>query len=515
MAKLATAFELTLPPNNSGVPAYRWLYATLRAEILNGRLSSGARLPSTRDLARQYGLARGTIVNAFEHLKSEGYVEGSVGSGTYVSKVLPEKLLHVALGHTATPAVPGKRQPVVSDYGRRAKLFGGYENRSTRAFRANLPALDLFPTTLWTKITLRCLRRISIRNLMGCDPLGYIPLRQAVAEYLGRSRGVRCVPEQVVIVSGVQEALDLTARLLLNPGDRVCVENPGYPGAVMAFQAFRAKIFAVRLDDEGIATRQLPLRGVRLIYVTPGHQFPLGTTMSLARRLQLLEWARKSGAMIFEDDYDGEYRYSGRPIPALQGLDDSGMVLYAGSFSKVLFPALRLGYVVIPVDLLHHFEATLSLTVRHAPILEQLVVTDFIVDGHFGRHLRRMREVYAERLSVLLEEARSQLSGLLEIFGVEAGLQTAGWLCGGLDAESAAAAAARRNVDVTPVGRYSQGRVVSAGLQLGFAALDAKEIRRGVRELAVALDGERKALHPRSQIPRSRRSRCSRFDLPM
>jgi GntR family transcriptional regulator/MocR family aminotransferase len=500
MAKLASAFELTLPPNNSGVPAYRWLYASLRAEILNGRLRPGARLPSTRDFASQYSLARGTIVNAFEQLRSEGYVEGSVGSGTYVSRVLPEQLLHVSLGRTAKPAVQAKRPRVVSDYGRHARLFGSYENRPIRAFRANLPALDLFPTTLWTKITLRCLRQISRRNLIGCAPLGYIPLRQAVAEYLSRSRGVRCVPEQVAIVSGVQEALDLTARLLLNPGDRVCVENPGYPGAVLAFHAFRAKILAAGVDAEGIEIQQLPLRGVRLIYVTPGHQFPLGTTMSLARRLQLLEWARKSEAMIFEDDYDGEYRYSGRPIPALQGLDDSGLVLYAGSFSKVLFPALRLGYVVIPVDLLHHFEAIVSLTVRHAPLVEQLVLTDFITEGHFGRHLRRMREVYVERLSVLLEEARLRLSGLLEISGVEAGLQTAGWLCDGMDAESAAAAAARRNVDVIPVGRYSQGKVRSAGLQLGFAALDAKEIRRGVRELAVALDGERKALHSGSRM---------------
>jgi len=507
MAKLAAAFELSLPPRDPSVPAYRWLYASLRADILYGRLRPGARLPSTRDLADQYELARGTIVNAFEQLKSEGYVEGSVGSGTHVSKVLPEKLLHVrsgsvASGQTAKGVVHGKRQTVISHYGRRAKLFAGYENRPIRAFRANLPALDLFPTTLWTKITLRCLRRISTRQLMGCDPLGYIPLRQAVAEYLSTSRGVRCVPEQVAIISGVQEALDLTARLLLNPGDRVCVENPGYPGALQAFQAFRARIFAAGLDDEGIEIRQLPSKGVRLIYVTPGHQFPLGTTMSLARRLQLLEWARESGAVIFEDDYDSEYRYSGRPIPALQGLDSSGLVLYAGSFSKVLFPALRLGYVVIPVDLLHHFEATQSLTVRHAPLLEQLVLTDFITEGHFGRHLRRMRAVYAERLSLLLEEARLRLAGLLEISSVEAGLQTAGWLCGGIDAESAAAAAAKRNVDVTPVGRYSQGKVVPEGLHLGFAALDLKEIRRGVRELGIALEGERKAFHRGSQSAR-------------
>src|SRR5260221_550339 len=183
-----------------------------------------------------------------------------------------------------------------------------------------------------------------------------------------------------------------------------------------------------------------------MVYVTPGHQFPLGTTMSLTRRLQLLEWARKSGAVIFEDDYDSEYRYSGRPIPALQGLDSSGSVLYAGSFSKVLFPALRLVYMVIPFDLLRHFEAALSLTVRHAPLLEQVVLNDFITEGHFGRHLRRMREVYAERLSVLLEEAHLNLAGLLEISTVEAGLQTAGWLRGRIDAESAAVAAGKQNL---------------------------------------------------------------------
>ncbi len=487
MPKQAGVFELVLPPRSPNVPAYRWLCESLRGEILGGRLRAAMRLPSTRDLAVQYGLARGTIVNAFEQLKSEGYLDGSVGSGTYVSRVLPEKLLHVASGQATKAALQRDRQPVVSDYGRRAKLFSGYENRPIRAFRANLPALDLFPMTLWTKITMRCLRRISTRQLIGCDPLGYRPLRHAIAEYLSVSRGVRCVPEQVAVVSGVQEALDLAARLLLRPGDHVCVENPGYPGAALAFLSFGAKILAAGVDEQGIKLPQLRLQNVRLIYVTPGHQFPLGTTMSLGRRLQLLEWAKKSHAMIFEDDYDSEYRYSGRPIPALQGLDESELVLYAGSFSKVLFPALRLGYVVVPAGLVHHFEAALSLTVRHVPLLEQLVLADFMMEGHFARHVRRMREVYAERLSALLEETRLRLSGLLEISPVEAGLQTAGWLRRGIGAESAAVAAAKRNVDVTPLNRYSHGTLAREGLQLGFAALDVKEIRRGVNELARAL----------------------------
>ncbi len=487
VVKLATTFELTLPPRPREEPAYRWLYAALRADILSGRLFAGTRLPSTRDLARQYGLARGTIVNAFEQLKSEGYVEGSVGSGTRVTKSLPEGLLQVA--PTGAAESPGRRsgKAVVSDYGQRAKLFSGYESRPTCAFRSNLPALDLFPMALWTKITMQCLRRISTLHLMGCDPLGYIPLRQAVAEYLNRSRGVRCGPQQVAIVSGVQEAVDLVSRVLLDRGDRVCMETPGYPGAAMVFEALGARIRPIGIDQEGLCLAQLPSRGVRLIYVTPGHQFPLGTTMSLARRLQLLQWAHKAGAVIFEDDYDSEYRYAGRPIPALQGLDSDGSVVYAGSFSKVLFPALRLGYVVVPLGLVDQVEATLSLTSRHTPILEQLVACDFITEGHFGRHLRRMRQIYAERLSVLLEEGRSRLAGLLEISNVEAGLQTVGWLGCGIDAESAAAAAAKRNVVVTPLSRYNQLSGDPQGLQLGFAALDVKEIRRGVRDLAIAL----------------------------
>jgi GntR family transcriptional regulator/MocR family aminotransferase len=329
--------------------------------------------------------------------------------------------------------------------------------------------------------------------LLGCDPMGYGPLRDAVADHLSTSRGVKCSSEQIAIVSGVQEALDLTSRLLLNPGDRVSVENPGYPGARMAFEAVGARVSAVSLDDDGMIVRGNSLLGSRLVYVTPGHQFPLGITMSLSRRLELLEWARKSGALIFEDDYDSEYRYSGRPIPAMQGFDRNGSVIFAGSFSKVLFPSLRLGYLVIPPDLMTRYAATISLTTRHAPLPEQAVLCDFIIEGHFGRHLRRMREVYAERLSILLESAREKLAGLLEISEIEAGLQTVGWLCEGIHGESAMRAAAVHGVEVFPLSRYTRGRVAREGLQLGFAALDAREIRRGVQDLAIALEGESKA----------------------
>jgi GntR family transcriptional regulator/MocR family aminotransferase len=514
MPKKTLPFALPLPPREPGAPAGRWLYGALRAEILEGRLRPGARLPATRDLARQHGLARGTILEAFEQLKSEGYVEASVGSGTYVARVLPDRLLEVGRAARAPRAVrtaratrsraageeTEKRAPRrLSDYGRRVHPFPDQELTPRRAFRPNQPAVDLFPTTLWAQVTARRLRRASANLLLGCPPLGYPPLQEAVAAYLTTARGVNCTPEQVAIVSGVQEALDLVARLFLNPGDRVAIENPGYIGAAFAFEAFGATIVPVPLDDEGLTLGDA-LKGARLVYVTPAHQFPTGVSMSLPRRLALLEWARSTGALLFEDDYDSEYRYSGRPVPALQGLDRQGrnaQVLFAGSFSKVLFPSLRLGYLVLPEDLVDRFAATQSVTHRHAPLLEQAVLADFLAEGHFGRHIRRMREIYSERLAVLLEEASVHLAGLLTISGgsgIEAGLQTVGWLRGGISAETAERAALSRGVEVTPLSRYGREPMPESagnGLLLGFAAVDVPEIRRGVRELATALQSVR------------------------
>jgi GntR family transcriptional regulator / MocR family aminotransferase len=487
MTKFASSFELAIADRDFKAPAYKWLYAALRDEIVNGRLRPGARLPATRELARRYGLSRGTVMNSFDQLKAEGYLECTVGSGTYVSSVLPDELLEVGGKSGAKLEATRSVERRISSYAQRVNLFPSLEARPSRAFRTNLPALDLFPTTLWAQVASRRLRCVSMNLLLGCDAMGYEPLREAVASYLTTSRGVRCVPGQVAIVSGVQEALDLVARLLLNPGDLVCMEDPGYPGVAMVFKAAGAKISPAPVDEEGITLQKQALRRARLVYVTPGHQFPLGITMSLPRRLQLLEWAAKSGAMILEDDYDSEFRYSGRPVPALQGLDHRGMVLFTGSFSKVLFPSLRLGYLVVPPDLVDSVSAFISITNRHAPLLEQSVLCDFITEGHFGRHLRRMRQVYAERRSVLQESAQKNLAGLLEITGVEAGLQTAAWLSGGRSGESAAAAAAKRKVDVTPLSRYCQGTNLREGLHLGFAAVNAKEIRRGIQELVIAL----------------------------
>lgn len=487
MSRRSTSPVLALPPPRAPGPAYRWLGDALREEILAARLRPGARLPATRELAREYGLSRGTIVAAFDMLKAEGYVTGTVGSGTYVTRALPDDLLNVPRKNLARGVRSAPRVRRLSLFARAAEVIPPFEQKRTRAFRPNLPALDLFPTALWAQLSARRARGATARLLMGCGPLGYKPLQESVADYVRTSRGVKCVAEQVAIVGGVQEALSLVTRVLVDPGDRVCVEDPGYLSASLVPQSLGARVVAMPVDHEGMRVPSPRMADIRVAYVTPAHQFPLGVSMGLSRRLELLEWARATGATIFEDDYDSEFRYAGRPLPSLQGLDRHGTVVFSGSFSKVLFPSLRLGYLVLPPDLVDVVATAKSLSTGHAPLLEQAVLSEFMAEGHFGRHVRKMREVYAERRGMLLDGAAQHLSGLLEISGVEAGLQTAGWLRAGIEGE-AAAAAALRDVEVVSLGRFSRTKRDREGLQLGFAAVDTREIRRGVRELAIALE---------------------------
>jgi GntR family transcriptional regulator/MocR family aminotransferase len=361
------------------------------------------------------------------------------------------------------------------------------------AFRTNLPALDLFPTTLWAQLSGRRLRSATARDLLGCEAQGYRPLREAIADYAHASRGIQCAPEQVLIVSGVQEGLDLAARILLNPGDKALVEDPGYQGAYAVFGAIGARIVSMRLDAEGAAPKEADFRACRFVYVTPGHQYPVGMTMSLQRRLQLLAWAKKYGTPIFEDDYDSEFRFSGRPIPAMQGLDHGGKVIFCGSFNKVMFPSLRLGYLVVPRNLIDVFACTKALTTRHQSLLDQAVLCDFIEQGHLGRHLRRMRKIYQERYTILRESAQQYLAEYLDIATIEAGLQTIGRLhshltAQGITAEIVAERAALQDIDVVPLSRYCHTSTVPAGLQIGFAAVHEKDIHRGVLKLASVFD---------------------------
>jgi GntR family transcriptional regulator/MocR family aminotransferase len=477
-----------LPPRSRGVPAARWLYDSLRAAILEGRLGLGSRLPTTRELSKEYGLARGTVVIAFESLKAEGYVNATVGSGTYVACELPETLLVAPRAARETRKAQPRRR--LSAVARRLSPLLGYPEGPTPAFRIGQPALDQFPTTLWAQVASRRLRMASVKLLLGCEAMGYMPLREAIADYLVTSRGVNCTADQVAIVSGTLDALNIAARLLLDPGDRVAVESPGYAGVRAALGAIGATIVPVPVDDEGLVVDAKRMKHARLVYVTPAHQYPMGVSMSVTRRLALLEWARCSGATIFEDDYDSEYRYCGPPMPALQGLDRRGQVIFSGSFSKVLFPSIRLGYVVLPPDLVDPFSAAISVTMRHAPVLDQAVLADFITGGHFGRHIRRMRELYAERQSVLIARAGEELAGLLDVCEIEAGLQTVGWLPSGIDGARVAALAAERGIEVKAVVPNERGRTAQHVLLLGFAAVDAPEIRRGIRVLAEVVRDE-------------------------
>ena len=498
MSKLSTAMPFAAAALDAGssVPLYRQLYDGIRRAILAGRLKAGTRLPSTRELAGELGVSRNTVMNAFEQLLAEGYVEGHTGSGTFVSRTLPDELLNARASERRAARTRPLRRALSK---RGASLAATHINISrfegrARPFRPGTPALDAFPFELWSRLTARHWRRPRRDLLNYGDPAGHAPLRAAIAGYLGAARAVVCEPEQVIVVAGAQQALDLAARVLLDPGDAAWVEEPGYLGAKGALAAAGARLVPVPLDENGmdVEAGAGAEPSARLVYVSPSHQYPTGVTMSLARRLALVEWASRAGAWILEDDYDSEYRYEGRPLAALQGLDAEGRVIYLGTFSKVLFPALRIGYMVVPTDLVGTFCAARALSDRHSPTVEQAVLADFIEEGHFARHVRRMRALYATRQAVLVEEARRELKGLLEVETSAAGLHLMGWLPEGSDDRVAARAAEAHGVDAQPLSSFCLARPRRGGLILGYAAYDAAEIREGVKRLAAALRGSRR-----------------------
>ena len=475
----------------SRVPLHRQLYEGLREEVLAGRLRAGTRLPSTRALALDLGVSRNTVMGAFLQLLAEGYLEGRVGSGTYVADSLPDDLLRAETREGRRP----ERTRSGRGLSRRGEVLASTrastarDRGAPRAFRPGVPALDEFPLRVWGRLAGRVWRSPP-RGLLGYgDPAGYGPLREEISAYLGAARAVRCTPEQVIVVSGSQQALDLAARVLLDPGDAAWVEDPGYAGARGALVAAGARLVPVPVDEEGLRVEEGVERAAdaRLAYVSPSHQYPLGATMSLSRRLELLAWASRSGSWVLEDDYDSEYRYTGRPLEALQGLDAEGRVIYLGTFSKVLSPALRLGYLVVPPDLVDPFTAARELADRHSPSVEQAVLARFISEGHFARHVRRTRVLYAERQAALLEAARRHLPGLLDVRPAEAGMHLVGWLPEGADDREAMRRAAARGVEATALSLYGIEPPPRGGLLLGYAAVGEAEIRTGVRRLAASL----------------------------
>lgn len=463
-------------------PWYSQIYGQIRDAVLSGRLGTGEKLPSTRELAASLQLSRNTINLAYERLLAEGYLESRRGSGTYASTHIPARL------GKSTAAVSGSAEPI--RLARWARDLEKWRDAPSSLdlpydFKPGRPSLDHFPAATWRRITSRHLRRLSPELARYGEPAGYWPLREAIAAYLRRSRAVICNPDQVVVTAGAQQALDLLARLLLSPGQRVVVENPCYPGAVAVFRAARAKLIAVPVDAQGIQIDFLP-QGARLLYVTPSHQYPCGGLLPLSRRLALLNWARKHRTVVIEDDYDCEFRYGSRPVESLQGLDQSGLVIYLGTFSKVLFPKLRVGYIVLPASLVKQFVALKWISDRQTVGLDQRFLADFMIEGYFGRYLRRMSRLYRERREALLESLDRHAREYIEVVPSVAGLHLTGWMRGRVNMTLLKARAAELGVGIYPLTPYFL-EDPRPGLLFGYGAISTGNIRTGIRRLGQIL----------------------------
>jgi GntR family transcriptional regulator/MocR family aminotransferase len=471
-------------------PLYRRVYHALKAAIRAGRVGPAARLPSTRALAADLGMSRNTVMRAYEQLAAEGYVVSRDRSTTSVAGAVPSRTSPASSGPKA------ERRPRISSYARRLTKnpamppSGSYASRPGLRydFRYGRPAVDEFPREIWRRLLAARARQTS-RDAFGyASPAGYGPLRDALSEYLGRARGVACDAGRIVIVNGSQQAFDLSARVLLDPGDGAVVEEPHYPGATLTFEAAGARLIRIPVDTEGLDTARLPpaAAGARLAYVTPCHQFPTGVIMPLERRLALLNWASRVGAWVVEDDYISEFRYEGHPLEALQSLDRDARVIYVGTFSKTLFPALRLAYLVLPRPLVRPFLAAKWVADRFSATLAQEALTDFITSGQFERYLRRAGARNASRRRALIGALRHHFGSRVEIAGENTGVHLLVWLndVRPRDLDAVIARATRAGVGVYPIGPYYSRPPRRAGLLFGYASLTEAEIRAGIRLLA-------------------------------
>jgi GntR family transcriptional regulator / MocR family aminotransferase len=482
------------------LPLHRQLYEQLSTAIRSGHLKPGTRLPSTRALARDLGVSRTTTLEAYGDLRAEGYLEAHIGAGTVVVQKLPELFLQTKtdessseIHHREKSQEFPERPPIrLSQWGMRFASISSspwfFTTGSLRPFRLGAPALDAVPQQAWARAVTRAVRSTSKSQLDYQHAAGYRPLREAIASYLAVARGVHCTADQIIIVAGIQAGLSLTANLLLDAKDAVWMEDPGYFLAQAVFQAADVTLIPVPIGREGLSVAEGWRRcsGARLAYVTPSHQFPLGVTMSYARRRELLQWAQHADAWIIEDDYDSEYQYTGRPIPALQGLDEAGRVIYLGTFSKVFFPALRLGYIVAPPTLVNAFSIAQRVMSFHPPVLEQVAMASFMAEGEFTRHIRRMRGLYAARRDCLLTYAAQYLADKLRFEGRQSGLHLVGWLPEDADERELVMLANQHGFTVYPLSEFWREPTERRGLVLGFAAFSEDEIKEGVQKLAGA-----------------------------
>ncbi len=482
-----------LPPlamdSGSDTPIYQQLSDWFRQAITSGQLRPGQRVPSTRSLAMELKVSRIPVLGAYEQLQAEGYLETFTGAGTCVARALPEALARPVRQRKPRAAEPAPQADVPRRIARRAAQMRVPEQMwlsNLGAFRVGLPALDHFPQALWSKLVSRRARSASIEAMIYGDPIGHLPLREAIAEYLGAMRAVRCDASQVVITTGAQQALQICSHVLFDHDDRVWMEEPGYPGAHQALRTAGARLIPVPVDNDGLDVAEGERRGrdARVAYITPSHQFPLGTTMSAARRMQLLDWAARNQAWIIEDDYDSEYRFGGRPLASLQGSDANARVIYLGTFSKVMFPSMRLGYMVVPKDLVADFCAGRDAIDTFSSMLYQVVMTDFIREGHFARHIRSMRMLYMERRIALRDAIARHLGDRFEVIGAEAGMQLAGWLPDGVDDVTVSRRAALEGISVRPLSLCYLEPPGRSGLILGYGGASLEDIEEGTRRLA-------------------------------
>lgn len=463
-------------------PLHRQIYDAYRVSILSRKLTTGQQVPSTRALSAELGISRIPVLEAYSQLLAEGYFEGRRGSGTFVSSSLPDEIpdqfgdLRPAdggsriLSRRAASAVWRARGPWVHNSG---------------AFSVGHLAFDHFPFQVWSTLVARHARKVSSHSMNYGDTLGYLEFRAAIAHYLRTARGVHCDSNQIMIVSGSQQALDICAHVLTDPGDSVWVEEPGYEPLRRSLAMADCRPVPVRVDGDGLIVAAGLKRSpqARAAFVTPSHQFPLGAVMSVSRRLQLLEWAHKANAWIVEDDYDSDYRYESMPISSLQGLDRGSRVIYIGTFSKTLFPSLRLGYMVIPLDLVDRFAAVRRARDICAPHFFQVALKDFIEQGHYARHIRKTRLLYKERRSTLVEALRRAFDSRLQILGVSAGMHLVVTLPPGLDDVRISLRAAEAKLWLWPLSTTYAGKKVRQGFILGFGSASLAEITKGVSRL--------------------------------
>ncbi|HEY9780441.1 MAG TPA: PLP-dependent aminotransferase family protein [Leptolyngbyaceae cyanobacterium] len=476
--------------NNTAIPLHQQLYEELRRAILSGRLLPRQRIPSTRSLAKSLGISRTTVTSCYEQLLSEGYLETIVGSGTYVCAQLPDDLLHStpveSVQKTVSPIQLSKYAARLADMD--TSLMS--EPDLQISFRYGRPAFDHFPMQIWRKLLSRHCRENSTWLDYATDALGYKPLREAIARYLSRSRAVQCEPEQVIITNGTQQALYLIMRLLIELGDAIALEDPGYLSARRIFLSQGAKLLPIRVDESGLVVKDLAKyanESIKLVYVTPSHQFPTGSILSLPRRLELLAWAQQNSAMIIEDDYDSEYRYGDRPIPALQGLAQTDLVLYIGTFSKVLFPSLRIGYLVLPQSFISLFARAKWLSDRSLPSLEQQVLTDFIEQGHIDRHIRKMRSLYDLRRQALVQALKTNFGEKAKILGEKAGLHLMVRLQTHLTDKEIIQRAARVGVGMMSAQPSYLNANCAGEFIFGYSELRQEQIQQGISRLAQVL----------------------------